>query len=187
MILLHHLIHAYDEGEDVPFLTQGVEGKVTLSCVYAVEDDKPEEKVPENKTIESIKLYDAKIVNVKDLFPNTQKQEVIVFINEDGDYVSANGAIIAADVINDQSVQNVTTVSKKWIEDINKMLSEETHSEDTEDTNDDTGEEVVEDTVEDAVVESSASTGVFPPTNGMSTEEFLEKEAAESGEETVEE
>ena len=59
------------------------------------------------------------------------------------------------------------------------MLSEETPSEDTEDVN--------EDTVEDAVVESSASTGVFPPTNGMSTEEFLEKEAAESGEDTVEE
>ena len=182
------IIHAYEEGkDDVQFLNNGVEGKVTLAYVYAGEDDKPEEKVPENKTIESIKLYDAKIVNVKDLFPNSQKQEVIVFINEDGDYVSTNGAIIAADVINDQSVQNVTTVSKKWIEDINKMLSEETPAEDTEDVNEDAGEEVVEDTVEDAVVESSASTGVFPPTNGMSTEEFLEKEAAESGEETVEE
>ena len=182
------IIHAYEEGkDDVPFLNNGVEGKVTLASVYAGEDDKPEEKVPENKTIESIKLYDAKIVNVKDLFPNSQKQEVIVFVNEDGDYVSDNGAIIAADVINDQSVQNVTTVSKKWIEDINKMLSEETPSEDTEDVNEDAGEEVVEDTVEDAVVESSASTGVFPPTNGMSTEEFLENEAAESGEDTVEE
>ena len=63
------------------------------------------------------------------------------------------------------------------------MLSEETPSEDTEYANEDAGEEVVEDTV----VESSASTGVFPPTNGMSTEEFLEKEAAESDEETVEE
>ena len=181
------IIHAYDEDKDAPFLTQGVEGKVTLTCAYADEDDKTEEKVQENKTIESIKLYDAKIVNVKDLFPNSQKQEVIVFINEDGDYVSTNGTILAADVINDQSVQNVTTVSKKWIEDINKMLSEETPSEDTEDVNEDASEEVVEDTVEDAVVESSASTGVFPPTNGMSTEEFLEKEAAESGEETVEE
>ena len=182
------IIYAYEEGkDDVPFLNNGVEGKVTLASVYAVEDDKPEEKAPENRTIESIKLYDAKIVNVKDLFPNSQKQEVIVFINEDGDYVSANGAIIAADVINDQSVQNVTTVSKKWIEDINKMLSEETPSEDTEDVNEDAGEEVVEDTVEDAVVESSASTGVFPPTNGISTEEFLANEAAESDEETVEE
>ena len=182
------IIHAYEEGkDDVPFLNNGVEGKVTLASVYAGEDDRPEEKVPENKTIESIKLYDAKIVNVKDLFPNSQKQEVIVFINEDGDYVSTNGTILAADAINDQSVQNVTTVSKKWIEDINKMLSEETPSEDTEDVNEDAGEEVVEDTVEDAVVESSASTGVFPPTNGMSTEEFLEKEAAESGEDTVEE
>ena len=182
-----HVYHAYDENKDVPFLTQGIEGKVTLSSVYAVEDDRPEQKAPENKTIDSIKLYDAKIVNIKDLFPNSQKQEVIVFIDEDGDYVSADGTIIAADVINDQSVQNVTTVSKKWIEDINKMLSEETPSEDTEDVNEDAGEEVVEDTVEDAVVESSASTGVFPPTNGMSTEEFLEKEAAESGEDTVEE
>ena len=182
------IIHAYEEGkDDVQFLNNGVEGKVTLASVYAVEDDRPEEKAPENRTIESIKLYDAKIVNVKDLFPNSQKQEVIVFINEDGDYVSTNGTILAADVINDQSVQNVTTVSKKWIEDINKMLSEETPSEDTEDVNEDAGEEVVEDTVEDAVVESSASTGVFPPTNGMSTEEFLEKEAAESGEDTVEE
>ena len=182
------IIHAYEEGkDDVPFLNNGVEGKVTLASVYAGEDDKPEEKAPENKTIESIKLYDAKIVNVKDLFPNSQKQEVIVFINEDGDYVSDNGAIIAADVINDQSIQNVTTVSKKWIEDINKMLSEETPSEDTEDVNEDAGEEVVEDTVEDAVVESSASTGVFPPTNGMSTEEFLANEAAESSEDTVEE
>lgn len=182
------IIHAYEEGkDDVPFLNNGVEGKVTLASVYAGEDDKPEEKVPENKTIESIKLYDAKIVNVKDLFPNSQKQEVIVFINEDGDYVSTNGTILAADAINDQSVQNVTTVSKKWIEDINKMLSEETPSEDTEDVNEDAGEEVVEDTVEDTIVESSASTGVFPPTNEMSTEEFLEKEAAESGEDTVEE
>ena len=182
------IIHAYEEGkDDVPFLNNGVEGKVTLASVYAGEDDKPEEKVLENKTIESIKLYDAKIVNVKDLFPNSQKQEVIVFINEDGDYVSTNGTILAADAINDQSVQNVTTVSKKWIEDINKMLSEETPSEDTEDVNEDAGEEVVEDTVEDTVVEGSASTGVFPPTNGMSTEEFLEKEAAESGEDTVEE
>lgn len=182
------IIHAYEEGkDDVPFLNNGVEGKVTLASVYAGEDNKPEEKVPENKTIESIKLYDAKIVNVKDLFPNSQKQEVIVFINEDGDYVSTNGTILAADAINDQSVQNVTTVSKKWIEDINKMLSEETPSEDTEDVNEDAGEEVVEDTVEDTIVESSASTGVFPPTNGMSTEEFLEKEAAESGEDTVEE
>lgn len=182
------IIHAYEEGkDDVPFLNNGVEGKVTLASVYAGEDDKHEEKVPENKTIESIKLYDAKIVNVKDLFPNSQKQEVIVFINEDGDYVSTNGTILAADAINDQSVQNVTTVSKKWIEDINKMLSEETPSEDTEDVNEDAGEEVVEDTVEDTVVEGSASTGVFPPTNGMSTEEFLEKEAAESGEDTVEE
>ena len=181
------IIHAYEEGkDDVPFLNNGVEGKVTLASVYAGEEDKSEEKVEENKTIESVKLYDAKIVNVKDLFPNSQKQEVIVFINEDGDYVSSNGAIIAADVINDQSVQNVTTVSKKWIEDINKMLSEETPSEDTEDVNEDAGEEVVEDTVEDTVVESSASTGVFPPTNGMSTEEFLANEAAESGEDTVE-
>lgn len=181
------IIHAYDEGEDVPFLTQGVEGKVTLSCVYAGVEEKSEEKVEEKKAIESIKLHDAKIVNVKDLFPNSQKQEVIVLINEDGDYVSADGAIIAADVINDQSVQNVTTVSKKWIEDINKMLSEETPSEDIEDTDENADEEVVEETVEDAVIESSASTGVFPPTNGMSTEEFLEKEAAESSEETVEE
>ena len=181
------IIHAYDEDKDAPFLTQGVEGKVTLTCAYADEDDKTEENVQENKTIGSIKLYDAKIVNVKDLFPNSQKQEVIVFINEDGDYVSTNGTILAADVINDQSVQNVTTVSKKWIEDINKMLSEETPSEDTEDVNEDAGEEVVEDTVEDAVVESNASTGVFPPTNGMSTEEFLANEAAESGEDTVEE
>ena len=182
-----HVYHAYDENKDIPFLTQGIEGKVTLSSVYAVEEDKSGEKVEENKTIESINLYDAKIVNVKDLFPNSQKQEVIVFVNEDGDYVSDNGAIIAADVINDQSVQNVTTVSKKWIEDINKMLSEEIPSEDTEDVNEDAGEEVVEDTVEDEVVESSASTGVFPPTNGMSTEEFLANEAAESGEDTVEE
>ena len=182
------IVNSCDEDDDPKFVLPSIEGTINLTSVFDNIDENDNPEKPD--TISSIKFYDAKIIDVKEIFPNQQRQDIIVFTDENGDYAIHNGSIIAADTINDQSVQNVTTVSKKWIEDINRLLSENDEDTVNEDEGEDTvneNEEVVtESGVDEDVIEGNASTGTLPPsTNGITAEEFLKN--LENGENSTEE
>ena len=184
------IIHSYDEA-DADFLFADAPRNATLVDVYKTdivdEEDRPEEQ-KNSKAINSVKFYDAKIVDIKNIFPHLNRQDIIVFVDEDGSYLVNEGSIAAADVIDDRSLQKVTVVSKKWVEDVDRMLSEDG----TVDEQEDPVEEADDVSDENNVEESSAGgyIGIFPPTNveptPISTEEFLEQEA-KSEEESEEE
>ncbi len=177
------IIHAYDEElEDPEVLFTGTEGRIArLTNVYdedlpadfkgeddcnpeSYNEDSREETVDNSETdgrYTGMKFFDAHIVDVKDMFPAEDRQKVIVFTDENNRYVAHNGEILAADVIDDHTVNGVVIAPKEFVDNMNKIISE---------NNEETSE----------VVEASTNnvTGVIAPNAGISTEEFLEKEAS---------
>lgn len=136
----------------------------TINGVYNSDDESEGET---SNKYEGISLYNAKIIDIKDLFPSENRQDIVVMVDENGNYATRNNNIIAANTINDQTVGKITTVSKAWVEEINKMLSE------------DDSENVDEDT---EIKEVDSVAGILPPTEGITTKEFLENENAQETE-----
>ena len=97
---------------------------------YPVEDEKPVVETPvregenaeevSSKAYTSMRMYDAKIVNIKELFPKEQPTNAIVIYDEDGNLVALNNEIIAIDTLNDRSLNSITVVSKAWFDGLNK-------------------------------------------------------------------
>lgn len=152
-------------------------------------------EVPQAQTNNSyigLQFYHAKTVNVKDLFPTEQPQDVIVFVDDDGKYVDVNGNIAGAYTINDQSVNATTIVSKKWLDDITAMLEDETEEDITEEEMTESFKNTQQkkysknEESDDDIIES-APVGAFPINAAMSTEEFLNNLEEEEIEENSEE
>ncbi len=182
-----NLASAADSDPDREALLSYTDNSIlTIENIFPVEETEELEEVENPEDYEEVEeenhvntdnyytglqFYHAKTVDVKELFPAEQPQDVIVFVDDEGRFLDVDGNIAGAYTINDQSVNATTVVSKKWLEDINQMLSEETAA-------DNTGEV-------DEVVES-APVGALPVNAAVSTEEFLnnlEEEEAQNSEE----
>lgn len=99
--------------------------------------------------------FAAKVINVNDINKDLQPNKVITLINDDGEYVSLNGNIVAIDMIDDRSVQSIAIVSKHWLD--NMMEEKGADEEETE-----------------ANVNFSLPTGMVPPVN-PDNDETVEK------------
>lgn len=178
------IVPSYDyDNADAEVLFMGVENQsVKFANVYPEPEDETEDNVSEDINEDlgetdlaivttgnyiGMKFYDAQIVDIKDIFPSEQRQNVVVLTNTEGEYLAINGEIVAADVINDQSVQNIAIASKDFINELDNIAS--------------TTEEAIKEDIEEVeAVEATVSTGALPPTTAMSTDEFLAQEAGEN-------
>ena len=125
--------YAYDNS-DKAFST--LVGEVRIEDAFA--EDTENESVPENEetnTYNGIEFTSGAVINAQELFTGAGNREIIVAIDENGNYItSKEGNIIAIDTINDCEVSTVDIVSKEWIKSVNEMISdipENTISEDT--------------------------------------------------------
>lgn len=80
-----------------------------------------------------MQFSNAVVVNANSIFPDAEKQEIIVGIDENGDYVTnKDNNIVAFNVINDCEVDSVALVAKEWIQSIDAILNEEENSEESD-------------------------------------------------------
>ena len=86
-----------------------------------------------------IQFANGAIVNAKEIFSSADNEEIIVGIDESGDYVTDKfGNIIGLNIINDCEVNSVTLVSKDWVNSVAKILeSAEAEKEEAQDFSDD--------------------------------------------------
>lgn len=100
--------------------------------------------------------FAAKVINVNEINKDLQPNKVLTLVNEDGEYVSLNGNIVAIDMIDDRSVQSIAIVSKHWLD---NMMEEKGGTE----------KELDED------LNASLPTGMVPPTNSEFEDDVVEK------------
>jgi hypothetical protein len=75
------------------------------------------------------------IIKANELFTGADNVEIIVAIDENGDYVtSKEGNILAIDTINDCEVNTVDIVSKEWIKSVSELMSSNQENAISEDT-----------------------------------------------------
>jgi len=127
------VVYAYDPN-DVAFKTEP--STFRIEEVFA--DDTEAEIIPEKEKSEGyngIEFTSGMIIKANELFTGADNAEIIVAIDENGDYVtSKEGNILAIDTINDCEVNTVDIVSKEWIKSVSELMSsdrENTISEDT--------------------------------------------------------
>ena len=77
-------------------------------------------------------FYNAKVMNIKELFPKEQPCDVIVLLDADGNYMRDETQIIGIDRINDRTVNSSTIVSKSWFNAVTSTIEEETEEVDME-------------------------------------------------------
>ena len=77
-------------------------------------------------------FYNAKVMNIKELFPKEQPCDVIVLLDADGNYMRDDTQIIGIDRINDRTVNSSTIVSKSWFNAVTSTIEEETEEVDME-------------------------------------------------------
>lgn len=65
----------------------------------------------------NFKYFTSKVINVKDIDQSLQPNKVIAIVNEDGEYLTVNGDIMAIDMVDDRSTQSISIVSKHWLDD----------------------------------------------------------------------
>lgn len=75
--------------------------------------------------------FAAKVINVKDINQDLQTNKVITILNDDGEYLTLNGNILAVDMIDDRSVQSVSIVSKQWLDGAMKHIDEANENDNT--------------------------------------------------------
>lgn len=100
--------------------------------------------------------FAAKVINVNEINKDLQPNKVLTLVNEDGEYVSLNGNIVAIDMIDDRSVQSIAIVSKHWLD---NMMEEKGGTE----------KELDED------LNVALPTGIVPPANSEFEDDVVEK------------
>ena len=125
------MAYAYDdEHNDVAFTLVGT----AMFDVDRIDDDdeveETEEETDEPIGYSGLQFYNAFVINADSIFPDAEKQEIIVGVNENGDYVvNSENNIIAYNIINDCEVDSVAIVAKEWVQSVDAILNE---SEETE-------------------------------------------------------
>lgn len=94
---------------------------------YPVEESKVESEVDVEEEAKrasnsygSMRMYDAKIMNIKELFPKEQPTNAIIIYKEDGSMLTIDDEIIAIDTLNGKSMNSISIVSKAWFDGLNK-------------------------------------------------------------------
>ena len=121
-------LHYIDGIEDVP---------ETKEPAVEEEEENVEDLIPVDvpETPSTISFYDAKVTNINNIFPSQSSkkgQNIIVFMDSNGDYVANNNGIIAADIVNDMNLNDVEICSSNWVEKVNKLLGDEVIEEENE-------------------------------------------------------
>lgn len=121
-------LHYIDGIEDVP---------ETKEPVVEEEEENVEDLIPVDvpETPSTISFYDAKVTNINNIFPSQSSkkgQNIIVFMDSNGDYVANNNGIIAADIVNDMNLNDVEICSSNWVEKVNRLLGDEVIEEENE-------------------------------------------------------
>lgn len=126
------VVYAYDSN-DVAFKTEPSTFKIEGVFSDSTEDASSENT--KTDTYNGIEFTSGVIIKANELFTGADNTEIIVAIDENGDYItSKEGNILAIDTINDCEVNTVDIVSKEWIKSVNEIMSgdsENTISEDT--------------------------------------------------------
>ena len=111
--------------------------------VYSSNSVVTEKEIEEERDLDEgyngIQFANGAIVNAKEIFSSADNEEIIVGIDESGDYVTDKfGNIIGLNIINDCEVNSVTLVSKDWVNSVAKILeSAEAEKEEAQDFSDD--------------------------------------------------
>lgn len=121
-------LHYIDGIEDVP---------ETKEPAVEEEEENVEDLIPVDvpETPSTISFYDAKVTNINNIFPSQSSkkgQNIIVFMDSNGDYVANNNGIIAADIVNDMNLNDVEICSSNWVEKVNRLLGDEVIEEENE-------------------------------------------------------
>lgn len=115
------VVYAYDSN-DVAFKTEP--SAFRIEDVFLDSDEDTSSEDVKTDTYNGIEFTNGAIVNAKELFTGANNEEIIVAIDENGNYItSKEGNIIAIDVINDCEVSTVDLVSKEWIKSVNDLIS----------------------------------------------------------------
>lgn len=144
--------------------------------VNAAEADDNKEDIPEN-VYTGMAFYDGKVMNINTIFPSQKSQDVIVIVDQDGNYLSRGNEIIAVDILDDRSVNESAVVSKEWLDSANEILDSEVSSD-----NIPVGAIPVNGEEDDAAVETD-NEEESPVKETMSMEEFLNGEETNNEEE----
>ena len=80
------------------------------------ETPEAESEEEDDTSYEGMKWYNAKIVNVKHIIPQQQPGDILVILDEDGNFVTKDKKIIAVDVIDNKPLSATEFVSKAWLE-----------------------------------------------------------------------
>lgn len=116
------VVYAYDSN-DVAFKTES--STFRIEEVFA--NDTEAESIPKKEESEGyngIEFTSGVIIKANELFTGADNTEIIVAVDENGDYItSKEGNILAIDTINDCEVNTVDIVSKEWIKSVNEIMS----------------------------------------------------------------
>ena len=92
---------------------------------YFVTKEEKEERSESNPKIdkESYRAYHAKIVQTRSIFPGTKsKDKLIVFMDDNEQYLTVNGKIAAANDVDDKDLDMVSVVSTDWLDNVNTSV-----------------------------------------------------------------
>lgn len=98
----------------------------------------------DNKYSDNVAFFAAKIINIKDIFPEAESSRIMVAIDPQGNYLTygKDKDIVAIDVIDDRSVGKLSIIPSSYFKEINKFY---------------------EDCHDNAKEMKDAPTGAFPP------------------------
>lgn len=134
-------------GEDINEWPGFVKELVKLFSSNDSEESKGDDNAEsENKYGEHVAFFAAKIINIKDIFPEADSSRIMVAINPEGNYLTygKDKDIVAIDVIDDRSVGKLSIVPSSYFKEISAFY-DANHNEN------------------DEVDVKEASTGAFPP------------------------
>ena len=145
-----------------------------LDTVKDIEVENSDKKT--EKKYSGFYYFASKVINIKDILPNSQSSKVIVLIDpEDGSFATMDtdeneDLIIALSTINDRDVDELSIVSTKWLDSLLKSREEQKEDETPSYNYDYSGEE---ETVENSeeTTEEAADVDMIPEYNNYTEEE----------------
>ena len=71
------------------------------------------------------RYYAAKIIDIKDIYADEESSEVLVIVNEKGNYltIGKDNELIAVDMIGEKAISALEVVSKEWFESMKKIVT----------------------------------------------------------------
>jgi len=126
------VVYAYDSN-DVAFKTEPSTFRIEEVFLDSAED--ASSAGTKTDTYNGIEFTSGVIIKANELFTGADNTEIIVAVDENGDYItSKEGNILAIDTINDCEVNTVDIVSKEWIKSVNEIMSGDPENAISEDT-----------------------------------------------------